>query len=112
MVSYKDAVLIDEPCAPKESVIKPMTYDELLVFLTPTKTLRTRSYNEVMSETIYEMMSFMSDVKRELSEKGVMNEFSYKDVAEICSACLRIEPVQSDLSDDDSENDIEEYPAL
>lgn len=112
MESYRDIILkSNNVVVPEKEQL--MTYSDMISSLQkPTPAIKPRADNEMLSETICEMMTFMSAIKEVVKDQGYMNTFTYKDVVDICTKCLSFEALPEDVSEDVISDEEEENATL
>lgn len=107
-MSYKD-VIRQKEIVPYYEKVSILPYNDLIESFEKQEKRAPIQNEDVLSETTYKMMSFMMAIKEQVESKGYMNEFTYKDVADICTKCLTFTPTIEEVSDDDFVEEDEEY---
>lgn len=107
-VSYKAVVLIDVIEPVKEIVPERLlNHDDLLKDL--HKIPKRVEEDLVLTENYFMMCEYIQGFREYLSEFGYMNTFSYKDVFDICRACISLEPIIEEESDEESAEDYDYF---
>lgn len=113
-LSYKNAIMtevVEE--TPQPTPERLLTYDELLEEIKKNRARIPKVLqDDIMTENIYEMHAFLTDIKDVIEEYGYMNSFSFKDTHDLCTACLTFEPVPEEVSDEEIGDDVEDYPGI
>lgn len=105
--NFKNALLTESDVPVVENVQKKYTYEELIALL-EKKADKPPHDDSHLINTCFAVMDLLHDIKEEYYNLGLLNDFSYKDVADIVYKCVKLSPIPEEYSDDESGDEYED----